>query len=63
MALLNVVIAFCVLLALLLGWINVQRAYRRFACRNPEAGPYRVEGQGCVSCASAATCERKPAPR
>jgi len=59
--LLKALIAAIVMLALLLGWIGVQRAYRRFACRHPEAGPYRVEGQGCVSCASAATCERKPA--
>jgi hypothetical protein len=61
MVVLDALIAFAVLMALMLGWIAVQRAYRRFACRHPEAGPYRTEGQGCVSCASAATCERKPA--
>ena len=60
---LNLVIAIVVLLALLLGSISVQRAYHRFARRNPQAGPFRVEGQSCASCAQAATCERKPEPR
>jgi len=39
------------ILALLLGWILVQQAYRRFARRHPELGPFRdVDNAGCGSC-------------
>jgi hypothetical protein len=43
------------ILALLLGWIGVQRAYRRFARHHPELGPFRDEGAGCGAC-SAGKC-------
>ena len=36
-----------IILALLLGWIAVQHAARRFARRHPELGPAREEGSGC----------------
>ncbi len=39
------------ILLLLLGWVVVQRAYRLFARRHPELGPFRDEGAGCGSCA------------
>ena len=59
--LLQALLAFAVMMAVLLGWIAVQRAYRRFACRHPEAGPYRSENQRCGSCAQAERCERAAA--
>jgi hypothetical protein len=34
-------------LALLLGWIHVQRMARRFAEQHPEFGPLRLVGGGC----------------
>jgi hypothetical protein len=55
--LLQTMAAFAVLMAVLLGWIGVQRAYRSFACRYPEAGPYRQEHQGCAGCAKAEACD------
>jgi hypothetical protein len=45
--LLQVVVASTLLLALLLGWIEVQRAARRVAEAHPEAGPLRLIGGGC----------------
>ncbi len=57
MLVLKTLVVIAVLMAVLLGWISVQRAYRRFACRHPEAGPFREEGRGCVSCAKAAECK------
>ena len=38
------------ILLLLLGWILVQQAYRLFARRHPELGPFRDEGNGCGAC-------------
>lgn len=37
------------ILAITLGGIFVDQAYRRFARRHPELGPFRKEG-GCGSC-------------
>jgi hypothetical protein len=34
-------------LALLLGWIQVQRMARRFSEQHPEFGPLRLVGGGC----------------
>jgi hypothetical protein len=36
-----------VLMALMAGWIEVQRAARRAAEQHPEAGPLRLIGGGC----------------
>jgi hypothetical protein len=38
------------ILILLMGWVVVQRAYRLFAQRHPELGPFRREGGGCGCC-------------
>jgi hypothetical protein len=35
------------LMALMAGWIEVQRAARRAAEQHPEAGPLRLVGGGC----------------
>jgi hypothetical protein len=35
------------LMALMVGWIEVQRAARRVAEQHPEAGPLRLIGGGC----------------
>ena len=42
-------------LAILLGWIGVQRMYRRFAARHPEYGPPRE----CLGCGLACPCEER----
>jgi hypothetical protein len=47
--------------ALLLAWLLVQQAARRFAAAHPEFGPAREEGGGCGSscgCASNRSCKR-----
>jgi hypothetical protein len=39
--------AVLLILALLIGWVAIQGAARRFAARHPEHGPAREEGGGC----------------
>jgi hypothetical protein len=46
--LLNLICAFVLLMLLLLGWIKVQTAARRFAQEHPETGPFRLVGGGCA---------------
>lgn len=48
-------LAIALILILLLGWVVVQQAYRLFARRHPELGPFRKEGGGC-GCCSGGTC-------
>ncbi|MCW2285087.1 hypothetical protein M2323_002993 [Rhodoblastus acidophilus] len=45
--LIQVTAAATLLLALLLGWIQVQRMARHVAELHPEAGPLRLVGGGC----------------
>jgi hypothetical protein len=40
-------IAIGLILGLMVGWIAVERLYRRFARRHPELGPFRKAGGGC----------------
>ena len=44
---LNFLIAVGVIFSLMLGWILVQQAARKFAARHPELGPAKEEGLGC----------------
>lgn len=44
---LNLIITIALLLALMTGWILVQRAARAVAEQHPEAGPLRLIGGGC----------------
>jgi hypothetical protein len=44
---LQILAAMLLVPALLLGWILVQEAARRFARSHPELGPFREEGGGC----------------
>ncbi len=39
--------AILILLALMAGWIQVQRAAQRVADAHPEFGPLRIVGGGC----------------
>ena len=59
-SLLDYIVAPVVILAILFGWIQVQRLARRFAASHPEFGPAREEGGGCGSscagCAVASAC-------
>ena len=43
----TVVVTIILLLALMTGWILVQRAARHVAEQHPEAGPLRLVGGGC----------------
>jgi len=53
-----------ILFAILGAGIAVDRAYRRFARRNPALGPFRDAGHACGSCASRPDCDsRKPCAR
>jgi len=45
--LIQIFTAAALLLALLLGWIQVQRMARHVAELHPEAGPLRLVGGGC----------------
>jgi len=62
---LTYVFSILVVAALLAGWVAVQAAYRRFARRHPERGPWRGEDAGgCGACAAAESCtpeDAKPA--
>jgi hypothetical protein len=44
-------IAMLIMVALMFGWVAVQRIARDFAARHPEFGPLREEGkEGCGGC-------------
>ncbi len=60
---LDIIIAICIILLLLLGWIIVQHIARLYAKRHPEFGPAREEGSGCGnSClCSNGACKKKQA--
>ncbi|MCB1800264.1 MAG: chemotaxis protein [Gammaproteobacteria bacterium] len=56
---LDFILAPIAILAILLGWIEVQQLARRFAERHPEFGPAREEGGGCgsnCSCSGGKSC-------
>ena len=52
------------ILILMLAWLVVQHAYRLFARRHPELGPFRSEHGGCGCCGSGncgdGACDSKP---
>lgn len=45
------VVSITLLVLMMLLWIGVQAAARRFAENHPEFGPAREMGHGCDSCA------------
>jgi hypothetical protein len=47
--------------AILAAGIAVDRAYRRFASRHPQLGPFRDAGHACGSCAEHAACDARKA--
>lgn len=49
--------AMALVFCILMGGILVDRAYRRFAARNPQCGPFRAPG--CGSCKSCPTPKSK----
>lgn len=44
---LNFLIAFIIIFSLLIAWVLVQQAARKFAANHPELGPVKEEGLGC----------------
>jgi hypothetical protein len=44
------------ILALMGGWIAVERFYRRFARRHPDLGPYREQGGRCGGHCAGGAC-------
>jgi len=56
-------VAIAVIFSLALGGILIDRAYRGFAARNPQLGPFRDPGKcGCCSAGSgcATSCSAEP---
>ena len=56
-------VAIAFIFALALGGILIDRAYRRFAAKNPQLGPFRDPGKcGCCSASSgcATSCSAEP---
>ncbi len=56
-------LAIVVIFSLALGGILIDRAYRGFAARNPQLGPFRDPGKcGCCSAGSgcATSCSAEP---
>ena len=49
-------IAVAVIFSLGLGGILIDRAYRRFAARNPQLGPFRDPGK-CGCCSAGSGCD------
>jgi hypothetical protein len=43
-------ITIALIMAIVLGGIFVDRAYRHFVARHPELGPFRKPGGGCGTC-------------
>jgi hypothetical protein len=43
----SLLVTIVLLMALMIGWIEVQRMARRVADEHPEAGPLRLVGGGC----------------
>lgn len=48
-----------IIFAIMLGGIAVERAYRAFAARNPQLGPFRDVGK-CGSCSEGSGCNDTP---
>lgn len=57
----NFLITVVVIFSLMLGWILVQQASRKFAAKHPEFGPAKEEGLGCgKSCGcQAGSCDKE----
>ncbi len=51
----NFLIAITVIFLLMIGWILIQQASRKYAARHPELGGAKEEGLGCGK-----TCGCKP---
>lgn len=49
-------VTIAVVFALALGGILVDRAYRRFAAKNPQLGPFRDPGK-CGCCSAGSGCD------
>ncbi len=43
----NLLVTIAIIFALLITWILVQQAARKFAANHPELGPVKEEGMGC----------------
>ena len=57
---LDYLLAFVLIFLILIGWILIQQASRRFAQHHPQFGPVKEEGSGCgKSClCKGGQCER-----
>ncbi|MCF6202837.1 MAG: hypothetical protein L3J59_04080 [Methylococcaceae bacterium] len=43
----NLLITITIIFSLLLAWILIQQAARKYAANHPELGPVKEEGLGC----------------
>ena len=46
----TLIATFAILFGLMALTIGVDRAYKAFAAKNPERGPFRDKDKGCQSC-------------
>ncbi|MCK5831681.1 MAG: hypothetical protein KAH20_15405 [Methylococcales bacterium] len=44
---LNLLITIVIIFTLLLAWVLIQQAARKYAANHPELGPVKEEGLGC----------------
>lgn len=43
----NLIITIVIIFSLLIGWVLIQQAARKFAANHPELGSVKEEGLGC----------------
>lgn len=57
---LTLFITITIIFSILIAWILIQQAARKFAANHPELGPMKEEGLGCgKSCGCKTTCEQE----
>lgn len=52
----NYILAVAIIFSLALGGILIDRAYRHFAAKNPQLGPFRDSGK-CGDCSAGSGCD------
>jgi hypothetical protein len=56
---LRYLVTVALVLAMLAGWVAVQRLARRFARRHPEFGEFKEDGGECCGACLGEACDRK----
>ena len=57
---LTLFITITIIFSILMAWVLIQQAARKFAANHPELGPMKEEGLGCgKNCGCKTTCEQE----